>query len=141
MSGEASMSQPDKSILYVEDHEETRLMIISALEMDGYRVVTARTISAGVTLAQNSVFDLYLIDTRLPDGSGIELCHRLRSYDSVTPILFLTGVSDGEVRREALAAGAQGYIVKPANLVEMKAAMAGLIRAGRAARNELRKRG
>jgi DNA-binding response OmpR family regulator len=128
------MSIPDKSILYIEDHEETRFMIISALEIDGYRVVTARTATAGLMLAKNSRFDLYLIDYMLPDSSGIELCRSLRSFDPNTPILFLTGISDPEVQREAFAAGARGYIVKPANLQEMKAAMAGLIQESRGAK-------
>jgi two-component system, OmpR family, manganese sensing response regulator len=133
------MSIPDKSILYIEDHEETRLMIIAALEIDGYRVVTARTASAGLMLAQNSHFDLYLIDYMLPDSSGVDLCRSLRSFDSVTPIMFLTGVSDPEVRRQAFEAGAQGYIVKPANFNEMKAAMAGLIQESRCAHKQVKK--
>jgi two-component system, OmpR family, manganese sensing response regulator len=128
------MSMPDKSILYIEDHEDTRLMIISALETDGYRVVTAGTATAGLMLAKNSRFDLYLIDYLLPDSSGVELCRSLRFFDPTTPILLLTGINDPEVQREAFAAGAQGYIVKPANLKEMKAAMAGLIRESRGAK-------
>ena len=135
------MSIPDKSILYVEDQEDTRLLIISALETDGYRVVTARTSSAGLMLAQNSRFDLYLIDYMLPDGSGIDLCRAIRSFDPTTPILFLTGVSDPEVRNQAFAAGAQGYILKPANLQEMRAAMAGLIQESRSATRQSKKHG
>jgi DNA-binding response OmpR family regulator len=133
------MPMPDKSILYIEDHEDTRLMIISALEIDGYRVVTARTFSAGLMLAQNSRFDLYLIDYMLPDGSGIDLCRAIRAFDSTTPILFLTGVSDPEVREQAFEAGAQGYIVKPANLEETKAAIAGLIQENRFASRQSKK--
>ena len=133
------MVVPDKSILYIEDQEDTRLLIIRALELDGYRVVTARTCSAGLMLAQNSRFDLYLVDYLLPDGSGIDFCRAIRSFDSTTPILFLTGITDPEVQKQAFAAGAQGYLVKPANFQEMRAAVAGLIQESRTASRQSKK--
>lgn len=62
-------------------------------------------------LAHQQGFDLYLVDSRLPDGTGVEVCHRLRAFDSSTPILFWSG--DDERFDDAYAAGAQAFIAKP----------------------------
>jgi CheY-like chemotaxis protein len=65
----------------------------------------------GVELAQQQAFDLYLIDSRLPDGTGVEVCNRIRAFDPDTPILFWSG--DDEGHNYAYVAGAQAFIAKP----------------------------
>ena len=76
-------------VLYIEDHEDTRELVTLVLEQKCYEVVTGSTIKSGIALAAAEKFDLYLLDSWLADGSGLELCRRIREFDKATPILFL----------------------------------------------------
>src|SRR5919202_2190799 len=96
-------------VLYIEDHEDTRELVTLVLEQRRYEVVTGSTIQSGVTLAGSQHFDLYLLDSWLPDGSGLELCRRIREFDKATPILFYSAAAYEMDRVEALKCGAQGY--------------------------------
>ena len=58
-------------VLYIEDHEDTRELVTLVLEQKRYEVVTGSTIESAVALAGSQHFDLYLLDSWLPDGSGI----------------------------------------------------------------------
>ena len=60
-------------ILHVDDHQDTRLMMAALLDEFGYGVMTAGTVAEGWEMAQSMTFDLYLLDVRLPDGTGVEL--------------------------------------------------------------------
>jgi DNA-binding response OmpR family regulator len=102
-----------KRILCVEDHADTSALLKVLLEQDGYEVVEASTVAEASTLARGYGFDLYLIDRWLPDGEGIELCRLIRTFDLNTPIVFLTADARETTRAQAMAAGAQGYMVKP----------------------------
>src|SRR5262249_47337577 len=104
---------PSKRILCVEDHPDTSALLKILLEQDGYEVVGASTVAEAFTVARSHSFDLYLIDRWLPDGEGIELCRKIRTFDLNTPIVFLTADARETTRAEAIAAGAQGYLVKP----------------------------
>ena len=70
-------------------------------------------------LAEKESFDLYLIDNWMPGASGIELCRWLRIFDSDTPILFFSGAAYDQDKQTALAAGAQGYLTKPAEIEKL----------------------
>ena len=82
-------------------------------ELLNYRVVIASTSAEALRLSRNEGFDLYLLDSRLPDGTGSELCKQIRSVDGVTPILFLSADVYPETQAEAFSAGAQAYLTKP----------------------------
>lgn len=99
-------------ILFVEDHEDTCLMVRHLLAKRGYRVETAATLNGGLELARNEMFDLFLLDYRLGDGDGEELCRRIREFDFDTPILFFSA-SHPNVQQEAVRCGAQGFVLKP----------------------------
>jgi DNA-binding response OmpR family regulator len=64
-------------------------------------------------VAQAEQFDLYLLDTRFPEGSGLELCRQLRKFNSQTPIVFYSGDAYEADKAKGLAAGADAYLVKP----------------------------
>jgi len=66
-------------------------------------------------------FDLYLLDSWLPDLDGEVLCQRLREFDPTTPILFYSGAATEADKARAMAAGAQGYLVKPGELDQLTA--------------------
>jgi len=100
-------------VLYIEDHEDTRELVTLVLEQRGYQVVSGTTIQSGVALAFSQSFDLYLLDSWLPDGSGLDLCRQIREFDRVTPILFYSAAAYEMDRAEAINSGAQAYLVKP----------------------------
>lgn len=64
-------------------------------------------------------FDLYLLDNWLPGGSGVELCRKIRETDPTTPVVFYSGAGHESERAEALAAGAQTYLVKPGDVASL----------------------
>ena len=99
-------------ILYVDDHEDTRFMVKAWLATSNYEVATAESVASGLRLAQSELFDLYLLDTRLPDGNGTELCEKIREFDLKTPIIFYSGDAP-EHMSAALKCGAQDWVVKP----------------------------
>ena len=99
-------------ILYIEDHDDTREMVSLVLVQSGFDVITGSTIEAGVQLAGARTFDLYLLDSWLPDGSGLDLCKRIREFDPHTPILFYSAAAYEVDREMALESGAQAYLVK-----------------------------
>jgi CheY-like chemotaxis protein len=99
-------------ILVVEDHDDTRLLMAALLGARGYGVETAGGYGDGLRLAGAGNYDLILLDYRYADGTGTELCRRIRESDPETPILFFSGV-DPKLQREALSCGAQRFVFKP----------------------------
>ena len=113
--------QPEKNrrILYIEDHEDTRELVTLLLAQKSYEVITGSTIESGVALAGAGDFDLYLLDSWLPDGSGLDLCQRIRQFDKTTPILFYSAAAYAIDCDRALKSGAQAYLVKPSQPSEL----------------------
>jgi two-component system chemotaxis response regulator CheY len=106
--------QSPARILYVEDKPDTVELVSFVLRDAGFEVVTVRDPDEAIQLAQTQRFNLFILDNWLEGMSGVELCTRLREFDSATPILFFSGVAREQDKQNALACGAQGYLVKPA---------------------------
>jgi len=100
-------------ILCVDDHEDTSEMLQLLLAQEDYEVVTAVTVEDALKLAKSEDFDLYVLDKRLPDGSGLELCKKLSAAMPDVPCMFYTGDAYEVHRHEAIAAGADFYVAKP----------------------------
>ena len=100
-------------VLYIEDHDDTRELVTLVLEQRSYEVVSGTTIESAVALAGSQQFDLYLLDSWLPDGSGLDLCKRIREFDKATPILFYSAAAYEIDRAAAFESGAQAYLIKP----------------------------
>jgi len=107
------MSKPRCRILCVDDHFDTSEMLQILLAEGDYEVKVAATIDEACTLATQSQFDLYVLDKRLPDGSGVDLCSRLNKLTPGVPCIFYTGDAYEIHRLEAMDAGAVAYIPKP----------------------------
>ena len=118
-------------VLYIEDHDDTRELVTLVLEQKKYEVVTGATIKSGVDLAHSQVFDLYLLDSWLPDGSGLDLCRQIREFDKATPIVFYSAAAYEIDRDEALGSGAQAYLVKPSPPSELCTLVTSLIESHR----------
>lgn len=104
------------SILLTEDDEILNRNIKLALESEGYGVIAASTIAAAEKRAPEA--DLIILDVMLPDGSGVELCKRLRR-SLQTPVIFLTSCDDEADIIRGLDSGGDDYITKPFRLKEL----------------------
>lgn len=107
------MSQPKCRILYVEDHVDTSEMLSLLLSQEDYEVVNVTTAEEALSLAGSEEFDLYILDKRLPDGDGLDLCERLNEITPGVPCLIYSGDAYEIHRREAIDAGAAAYVAKP----------------------------
>ena len=100
-------------VLCVDDDEDSREMLTTLLKLS---LIEARTVASAVQamlLIQTERFDLCVLDARLPDLDGFELCRRMRAVDRETPILFFSGAAHDADRKKAIDAGANAYVVKP----------------------------
>lgn len=100
-------------ILYVDDHEDSAEMFRLLLASPDYEVQTAHSIAQAIASAKAESFDLYVLDKRLPDGSGTDLCRLLNEIDPGVPCIFYTGDAYEIHRQEAADAGAEAYVPKP----------------------------
>jgi DNA-binding response OmpR family regulator len=108
------MKNPNRHcVLYADDDEDAGFLVSVTLGFSDIEVTIAKTITKAWDLAQNEYFDLYLLDSRFPDGHGLGLCRRLREYAPHTPIIFYSGEAYQEDIEKGLAAGADDYLTKP----------------------------
>ena len=107
------MSESKCRILCVDDHFDTSDMLQVLLADEDYEVKVAATIEEACELARATEFDLYVLDKRLPDGSGLELCSILTKLTPGVPCIFYTGDAYEVHRQEAIAAGAAAFVAKP----------------------------
>lgn len=115
-------------LLLVEDDASLAQVMVRGLREDGYAVDhVATALDADHELAENH-YDVAILDLGLPDGDGIEVCHRLRERGQATPVLMLTardGLSD---KVAGLDAGADDYLTKPFDYPELTARVRALLR-------------
>ena len=100
-------------VLYAEDNEDSCLMVSTMCKFADIEVITTETVAGAWQLSQSEHFDLYLLDSRFPDGDGLDLCRRLRKYAPHTPILIYSGNAYESDKKNGLAAGASAYLTKP----------------------------
>jgi DNA-binding response OmpR family regulator len=104
---------PPSRILYIEDDQDSREMLVWMLKKAGYALRTATSVAEGCSIAKFETFDLIILDVRFNDGSGIDLCRQIRVFDPFTPIIFYSGSAYPSDIAAGLAAGAQQYLTKP----------------------------
>ena len=107
------MASPKCRVLCVDDHYDTSEMLELLLSREDYEVETAGTMEDACKLAAEKQFDLYVLDRRLPDATGLELCERVQLITPGVPCIFYSGDAYELHRREAIAAGAAAYVAKP----------------------------
>jgi len=117
-------------ILVVEDERKVASFLARALRESAYAVDVAVRGEQALQLVQGNAYDAILLDVRLPDLSGIEVCRRLRQWGVEAPILMLTARSMVEQKVEGLDAGADDYLSKPFALAELQARLRALTRRG-----------
>ncbi|HVF68700.1 MAG TPA: response regulator [Pyrinomonadaceae bacterium] len=102
-------------VLVVEDHEDTRMMLRTMLEMHGYRVAEAGDGEEGVRLARSECPRVVIMDATLPRLDGIGATRRMRADSALAliPVVFLSGHAQPGFRAAALEAGGTDFLVKP----------------------------
>lgn len=107
------MSNVVPTILCVDDNPDTLDLLTVILKQEGHQVVTTQSKTSGLIKAHSGIFNLYILDVSLPDGSGIEMCKEIRGFDRNTPILFYSADALPQHIEEAMKAGAQAYLSEP----------------------------
>jgi DNA-binding response OmpR family regulator len=123
----APVSGATKRILYVDDHKDSREMLAMMLGQAGYEVATAASVAAGLSLAELERFDLYILDSRFSDGTGLDLCRQIRAFDPDTPIIFYSSAAYEYNIIAGMDAGAQHYLIKPNGIYTIEQTIAGLL--------------
>ena len=116
-------------ILCVEDHDDSCEMIALLLRRASgtYHVETAKTAEQATALISAKAYDAYILDFRLPEMDGIDLCGWIRGSGSRVPIVFYSAAAALNAREAALAAGADAYLCKPNQLFDVPVELARLL--------------
>ena len=134
-------------VLLVEDEAGLRLTLTDRLGSEGYSVETASDGEAGLAQAASGGYDLIVLDVMLPKMNGFDVCREVRQRGVTTPILMLTARGQVVDKVVGLKLGADDYLTKPFETIELMARLEALLRrrpVGRAARRRdlpLRRRG
>jgi len=118
-----------KKILIIEDDLALRQTLETALESENYKVLSASDGAEGFKIATQESFDLILLDLKLPEMDGFEICKNLRSKGDTTPIIFLTGEKKEEIDKVlGLELGGDDYMTKPFGTRELLARIKAVLR-------------
>ena len=119
-------------ILVVDDEKLLVKGMKFNLENEGYEVMTAYDGAAAVELEKKENFDLIVMDVMMPGLSGSDACMKIREFSDV-PVIMLTARSEDADKIIGLESGADDYITKPFNILELKARIRALLRRANAA--------
>ena len=112
-------------VLVVDDEPDLLTLYELTLLREGHEVETAATVAEAWARLQDRVFRLVITDMRLPDGSGLDLMHRLEQGRRPEKVIVITAYGSAENAVEALKAGAYDYLTKPVDLRQFRAVVAG----------------
>jgi two-component system OmpR family response regulator len=115
-------------ILVVEDDFEAQRYLVQGLKEAGHVVDDAADGETGLTLALSRPYDMAIIDRMLPKMDGLRLVEGIREQGNVTPVLFLSALSEVDDRVKGLKAGGDDYLTKPYAFVELLARVDALMR-------------
>jgi diguanylate cyclase (GGDEF)-like protein/PAS domain S-box-containing protein len=110
-------------ILVVDDSVETLMLLTDILANNGYKVLTASDGHAALRTVEVEVPDLILLDVKMPDMDGYEVCHKLKldEHSSRIPVIFISGLYEAASKIKGFNAGGVDYIIKPFQLEEVLA--------------------
>jgi DNA-binding response OmpR family regulator len=114
-------------ILHVDDDPDIRLLIAASLQEFGYTVATAGTNAEALELAEKIKFDLFILDVRLPDGNGVELCQKVNRLQPKTPVVYYSAYASDEEQQAALSICGDAYLKKPVSAAVLEKTIAELL--------------
>ncbi|MBI4548616.1 MAG: response regulator [Ignavibacteriae bacterium] len=100
-------------VLYVDDEESLRMLVKNQLSREGLSVDTADDGDTAVKMLKKNIYDVLLLDIRMPRMSGIDVLRYLKEHNISSRIIMLTAVDDLAVAIEAVKHGANDYVTKP----------------------------
>lgn len=109
------MNGKNPHILIIEDDEDTRFVYSVLLQIEGYVTTHVGSIADGLARVLSTSYDLIVMDVRLPDGDGVELCQKIRTFNKSTPIMFVSAAAYEKDIERGMKSGAQAYMTKPAD--------------------------
>jgi two-component system alkaline phosphatase synthesis response regulator PhoP len=116
------------SVLFVEDEQALQMTVGDRLRNEGYEVDYAANGDEGFEKATQLPFDLIILDVMLPKRDGFEVCKSIRESGLITPILMLTARGQTSDKVSGLKIGADDYVTKPFNMLELMARVEALMR-------------
>lgn len=114
-------------ILHVDDDPDIRLLMSASLQDFGYVVATAGTNAEALALAEKVKFDLFILDVRLPDGNGIELCQKVNQLQPNSPVVYYSAYASDEEQEAALSVAGDAYLKKPVSAAVLEKTIADLL--------------
>jgi len=114
-------------ILLLEDDEAILTGLKYSIENEGYEVLTAQTVKEAISQIGQNQINLYILDISLPDGSGYEVCKKVKEKGNM-PVIFLTASDDEISTVMGLELGGDDYISKPFRLGELMARIKSVMR-------------
>jgi len=115
-------------ILVIEDDLEAQRYLVKGLREAGHVVDEAADGETGLTLAMSRSYDVAVVDRMLPKLNGLKLVESMREERNMTPVLFLSALSDVDDRIKGLRAGGDDYLTKPYSCAELLARLDALMR-------------
>lgn len=115
-------------ILLVEDDTFLREGLVELLTKESYKITAAENANKAKTYLNMTDFDLVILDVRLPDGSGLDICREIRADGKTMPVLFLTACDDENEIVTGLDSGADDYVTKPFGIKVLLSRIRALLR-------------
>ncbi len=114
------MTNPDITVLIVDDDDAHRTMLVTLLDGWGYRTAEADDGSSAIARVKEQAFDLVLMDNRMLKVSGLEALGKIKAINSAIPVIIMTAFSTIELAVEAIRKGAYDYLTKPLDFDKLK---------------------
>ena len=117
------MAQPIQQIMMVDDDPDVLYLYGKFFELGGFGVLKARDGFMALDLLDEAIPDIFILDVMTPEMTGIEFCQRIRARPETadTPVVMLSAWGDGQTIKQAYDAGADDYLVKPIDPLELEA--------------------
>ena len=130
MTAQPTASAPPARILIVDDDRHNRLLLEVMLAPDGYSIISAPTGAEALVMIAQQPPDLILLDVMMPGMDGYQVVARIKSNPATKhiPVIMLSALDDRNSRMHGLSAGAEDFLTKPVNRVELCTRVRALLR-------------
>ena len=126
----ASLDPDQPKVLVIDDHSSSRMTAVALLSVEGYEVLEADSGPAGLERVIEGNPDLILLDVMMPGMDGFEVCRRLKEDEQtrLIPVVFITALNDRRSRIMGIEVGADDFLSKPFDRLELAARVKSLVR-------------